>query len=181
MSPFKNKKIVALVFLFLLGGGFLFLTVFKKQPGLKKVQNFEDCLEAGYFLIQSRPRQCKTPDCQVFIEEEKEEGTKTSKDQKIKAYTETDQLIEVQLGEKFQITLGSNPSTGYRWNFESYCNLYTLTGNEFVPDSYLIGAGGKEIFNFSALNRGEGKIVFSYKRPWEKETLEEKIFKVKIL
>jgi inhibitor of cysteine peptidase len=180
MIFFKNKKTVAFVVLFLLGGGMLFLTVSKKQPKLEKVQNFEGCLEAGYFLIPSHPRQCKTPDGQVFVEEKEEGERKTPEEEEVEVYTDPDQLIELQVGEKFQISLGSNPTTGYRWSFEADTNLVAPLKQEFRPESDLLGAGGKEIFEFSALNRGGGKIVFSYQRLWEKEVLKEKIFEVKI-
>lgn len=37
------------------------------------VNNFEECEKAGYPIMESNPRQCKTPDGKVFEEERAEE------------------------------------------------------------------------------------------------------------
>lgn len=118
-------------------------------------------------LVISSLYGCKTQNSEVFVEE-----TKT--------YADPNVTIEVQRGEKFQIALESNPTTGYEWEFETDPNLISLINQTFKPESDLIGAGGTETFKFSALNEGEAKIVFSYKRSWEKEVIEKKVFQVKI-
>lgn len=110
---------------------------------------------------------CKTQNSEVFVEE-----TKT--------YADPSVTIKVQREENFQIALASNPTTGYGWEFETNPNLISLINQTFKPESDLIGAGGTETFKFSALNEGEAKIVFSYKRSWEEEVIEKKVFQVKI-
>lgn len=118
-------------------------------------------------LVISSLYGCKTQNSEVFVEE-----TKT--------YADPNVTIEVQRGEKFQIALESNPTTGYGWEFETDPNLISLINQTFKPESDLIGAGGTETFKFSALNEGEAEIVFSYKRSWEEEIIEKKVFQVKI-
>jgi hypothetical protein len=34
-----------------------------------EVTNFEQCAKAGYPILKSYPRQCKTPDGKIFVEE----------------------------------------------------------------------------------------------------------------
>lgn len=127
-------------------------------------------------LVISSLYGCKTQNSEVFVEE-----TKTQqKNEEIKTYADPNVTIEVQRGEKFQIALESNPTTGYGWEFETDPNLISLINQTFKPESDLIGAGGTETFKFSALNEGEAKIVFSYKRSWEEEIIEKKVFQVKI-
>jgi len=44
----------------------------------------------------------------------------------------------------------------------------------------VVGAGGTELFRFRALNSGEVEITMVYKRAWEEEILDQKVFKVDI-
>lgn len=120
---------------------------------------------------------CKTQNGEVFVEE-----TKTQqKSEDIKTYTDSNEVIKIQKGEKFQIALESNPTTGYGWEFKTNTSLIVLIDQKFEAQSNLIGAGGVETFIFSTLNTGETEIVFSYKRSWEEEAIEEKVFKIEIL
>ncbi len=82
------------------------------------------------------------------------------------------------------IALESNPSTGYSWEAS-----YDETRLELVEETYelgefakqgLFGAGGTELFRFKALKSGEAKITMDYKRSWETEVLEQKVFTVEV-
>lgn len=171
----KNKKLAWEILVFLVVAGVALFAFLNLRRTIKKIDSFEACAEAGNFVIQSYPRQCKTPDGRVFVEK-----TDKQKSEETKTYTDVDKLIEVQKGEKFQIALGSNPTTGYQWRLESYTNLYSFIDKKFTSESDLMGAGGVETFRFSALNSGETEIVFTYHRPWEEKEIEEKVFKIKI-
>ena len=35
----------------------------------KTLNSFEECIGAGYLILESYPRQCKTPDGRTFIED----------------------------------------------------------------------------------------------------------------
>jgi len=81
-------------------------------------------------------------------------------------------LIEVRVGEEFNITLESNPSTGYGWQLAQQFNetVLVLVGSEYKPsesDELMLGAGGMEIWTFRALNSGTVELSFVYVRPWE--------------
>ncbi|MDD3190145.1 MAG: Gmad2 immunoglobulin-like domain-containing protein [Candidatus Pacebacteria bacterium] len=75
----KNNKILLTLLSFL--GAFLLvisslLYVLNKKDGLGNgstpsavVASFEECLNAGYEIMESYPRQCRTPDGEIFVEE----------------------------------------------------------------------------------------------------------------
>ncbi|MFH1407106.1 MAG: protease inhibitor I42 family protein [Candidatus Omnitrophota bacterium] len=96
-------------------------------------------------------------------------------------------IIEVDAGEEFVITLDSNPASGYRWELAEAPDETML---EFIRSRYIadrntddrIGAGGKEIWTFMGLEAGETEILLEYVRPWEKNIppAEEKKFSVVI-
>jgi len=65
-----NKKlistIVGIAILLIFVGLWLYLK--PPTPGIE-VKNFDECLKAGYPVMESYPRQCKTPDGKIFIED----------------------------------------------------------------------------------------------------------------
>lgn len=63
-----NKKlIIVLIIVVVLGVGVGVYFYFKK-PEIK-IESFTDCAKAGYPVMESYPRQCKTPDGKTFIED----------------------------------------------------------------------------------------------------------------
>jgi inhibitor of cysteine peptidase len=79
--------------------------------------------------------------------------------------------IKTLLHKKFSINLASNPTTGYSWRLGGKLlgKLVKPLGSQFIPpQTQLVGAGGREIWNFQAVGRGRTKIVLEYARPWEK-------------
>ena len=44
----------------------------------------------------------------------------------------------------------------------------------------IVGAGGVDYFRFKALKAGEAEITMVYKRPWEEESIDQKVFTVNI-
>jgi len=104
----------------------------------------------------------------------------------VQAYTDPEVTIDVGANDEFVIliALESNPSTGYSWEAS-----YDETRLELVEETYelgeyakqgLVGAGGTELFRFKALKSGEANITMEYKRPWEEEVLEQKVFTVEV-
>ena len=104
----------------------------------------------------------------------------------VKAYTDPEEKIDISANKEFVIliALESNPTTGYSWQAG-----YDETMLELVEETYelgeyakqgLIGAGGTELFRFKALKSGEVEITMSYKRPWETDVLDRKIFTVEV-
>lgn len=92
------------------------------------------------------------------------------------------EAIEVKVGERFAISLQSNPTTGYRWHPEFDSEFLKLVESEFVPpSSEMIGAAGVETFVFSTLKQGQVEVTMIYKRPWEDEAFDEQSKKVNIV
>ncbi|MBA7716522.1 hypothetical protein ES703_125595 [subsurface metagenome] len=104
----------------------------------------------------------------------------------VKAYSDPEETIGISPDKEFiiLIALESNPTTGYSWEAS-----YDETMLELVEETYelgeyakqgVVGAGGTELFRFRALNSGEVEITMVYKRAWEEEILDQKVFKVDI-
>ncbi|MFA5275483.1 MAG: protease inhibitor I42 family protein [Candidatus Omnitrophota bacterium] len=80
-------------------------------------------------------------------------------------------VIEIYVGQSFTITLESNATTGYRWQFAKPLDKDML---ELESSSYsgnnpkLIGSPGKQVWTINALKAGKTNIFFKYARSWEK-------------
>lgn len=61
-----DKKSITLIAAFFLGIIGLFLVLKPLQSAV--VNSFEDCASAGYPVMESYPRQCRTPDGRLFVE-----------------------------------------------------------------------------------------------------------------
>ena len=90
-------------------------------------------------------------------------------------------IVELKQGDTLIITLDANPSTGYSWYVvETNLSILKNEKKEFQPDSNLLGAPGKEILQFTALENGETKLVLGYLRLWEKEKQPLRSFSVTV-
>ena len=71
MLETSGKKIIAILF-FLLGAGLVIFFVmnpkFQDTKNQKNITGFEECVKAGYPIIESYPRQCKTKAGKYFVE-----------------------------------------------------------------------------------------------------------------
>lgn len=102
----------------------------------------------------------------------------------VKTYTDPGQTINIGVNQEFVIALGSNPTTGYMWQ-ESYDqSMLELVEKTYKPGEEAkqgaVGAGGVEYFRFQALKTGRTEITLVYKRPWEEEILDQKVFTINI-
>ena len=102
----------------------------------------------------------------------------------IETYTDAEQTISTTVGQEFVIALDSNPTTGYTWE-ESYDEaMLKLVESKYEPgkqaEEGLVGAGGTQYFQFTALQTGKTEITLAYKRSWETEIADQKVFSVKI-
>jgi len=66
-----SKKIfISWLIVFILGGVAIYLILFKPGEAPRPIiNNFEECVSAGYPVLESYPRQCKTPDGKSFTED----------------------------------------------------------------------------------------------------------------
>jgi hypothetical protein len=65
------KKIIFVYFLIIiiLGAVLYFYPEFKKGEVVDNINNFKECVSAGYPVMESYPRQCKTPEGKTFTED----------------------------------------------------------------------------------------------------------------
>ena len=105
---------------------------------------------------------------------------------RVNTYTDSGQTIDIGVNQQFIIVLGSNPTTGYSWQViydETVLELVdgesTYEGGKEVKQG-AVGAGGMEYFRFKTLKVGKTEITMVYKRSWEEEILEQKVFTVNI-
>ena len=77
--------------------------------------------------------------------------------------------VEVQVGEKLEIILEGNPTTGYTWEQTTGDGaIVKLDGDPlYTSESNLIGAGGTYLFRFSAVAPGETSLTLIYHRSFE--------------
>jgi len=78
---------------------------------------------------------------------------------------------EVVLGETFEIMLEANATTGFSWEIaEIDEDIVQLMESEYIADPNaegLVGKGGKAVFRFEAVGRGETALKLVYRRSWE--------------
>jgi len=97
-----------------------------------------------------------------------------------------DGRVTVVLGQRFTVTLESNPSTGHRWEWlDSQDSIVEQIGQaQFTPretgDPPLVGAGGWESFDFKAVNPGQMTLKLVYRRPWEEGVEPLKTFSLQV-
>lgn len=100
-------------------------------------------------------------------------------------YTDSKGAIQASVGEKFNIVLDSNRTTGYEWRVSIPLDtkIVTFEDLEYQPENTSrVGAGGKEVWTFKAAGKGTTRIFFEYLRPWEegKPPADTKTFKVQV-
>jgi inhibitor of cysteine peptidase len=88
--------------------------------------------------------------------------------------------IEVAVNETFEITLDSNPTTGYAWQARYEEGSLELVDRTFAPSSDLIGAGGIETLTFRALKTGGTTLTLVYERAWEEEPIDTVVYQINV-
>jgi predicted secreted protein len=97
-----------------------------------------------------------------------------------------DGQVTVVLGRVFTVTLESNPSTGYRWEWVDHQDsiVEQMGEAQFKPretgDPPLVGAGGWESFDFKAVHPGQMTLKLVYRRPWEEGVEPLKTFSLQV-
>jgi len=103
---------------------------------------------------------------------------------RVETYTDSGQAIDIGVNQEFVIALGSNPTTGYDWEVNLDETMLELVEKIYkLPEEAeheVVGAGGVDYFRFKALKAGETEITLVYKRTWEEEGVEQKVFIVNI-
>ncbi|HEX2922666.1 MAG TPA: protease inhibitor I42 family protein [Chloroflexota bacterium] len=81
----------------------------------------------------------------------------------------------VKVGDRFDVILKSNPTTGFKWSlalpYEE--GPVRLVGSRYEASPLsnstppVVGAGGEEVWTFEAVSKGTAYLAFNYQRPWE--------------
>ncbi len=98
-------------------------------------------------------------------------------------FTETTDVISVRTGQYFTITLTENPSTGYSWEGpfigdEAIVQLVVASRKRSIEAVPNVGGPTEVTWKFKALSPGSTTIIFKYRRSWETEPIDTKIFSV---
>lgn len=90
--------------------------------------------------------------------------------------------VYTSANEEFQITLDSNPSTGYQWQVRSIDEIIArLVNDEYIPsESGFLGASGKQVLTFEGLEEGRTTIKLEYIRPWAPER-PENVYSINVM
>ena len=89
-----------------------------------------------------------------------------------------DVVMHAVVGEELTVTLGSNPTTGFRWSEFAEISDETIvqqTSHKYVGKEYEVppppGTSGEEVWTFKALKKGTTTISMEYSRPWIEEDI----------
>ena len=94
--------------------------------------------------------------------------------------------VELSPGQVLEVTLASNPTTGYSWEVSEVDQavLKQVGEAEFreapKEDEQMVGVGGTETFRFSSA-AGDTTLALVYHRPWEKDVEPLEIFTVQVV
>jgi predicted secreted protein len=90
--------------------------------------------------------------------------------------------VELRRGQSMAIWLEGNPTTGYTWEAVAYDEEVVRQVGEaaFTPESDAIGAPGRQVLRFRALDEGQTALRLVYHRPWE-DAEPEKAFSVAVV
>ena len=92
--------------------------------------------------------------------------------------------LSVRTNEQFYMTLSSNSSTGYAWQVTSVSNpdMVRFVDSQYIrPESELVGAPGKQVLTFNALQEGSAIIQLEYVRPWETDVPPVSIYVAEVM
>ena len=106
--------------------------------------------------------------------------------------TPQEHQLTVKGGQKFNIELPANLTTGYQWTVCNYTPASGIILKKYKykidkgagKDKKFVGGPGKEIFSFKAedvANEVTIKLFFNKIRPWENEPAETVDYSIKLL
>ena len=78
--------------------------------------------------------------------------------------------FQVAIGETITVELCSNPTTGFEWKYETIGKIVLQEEDydfEEPEDEGVVGAAGKEVWTFEAIEKGTTELRMEYSRSWE--------------
>jgi predicted secreted protein len=93
----------------------------------------------------------------------------------------TENIIKAKLNQSFTLALDSLPTAGYKWTVEHDSGFLRLDKEWYMTSKpEAIGGGSVEVFAFTPLRLGETEVFAIYKRPWETDVMNKRIFRIQI-
>ncbi|KAL0480711.1 hypothetical protein AKO1_006985 [Acrasis kona] len=79
------------------------------------------------------------------------------------------------------VKLDNNPTTGYEWIVKSSNDdVVTVTHKGYTPQGSMVGSGGYDTFSIKGRKPGNASVSFEYKRSWENDAVERKVYSVSV-
>ena len=78
--------------------------------------------------------------------------------------------FKVEVGDKIRVELCSNPTTGFEWAYDtSGDTVLQEEDRDFVEaeDEDVVGASGKQLWTFEAIDKGTAEVSMEYSQPWD--------------
>ena len=94
--------------------------------------------------------------------------------------SETGEEITIDSGERFEVRLESNPSTGYLWILDEnspmdLIKFESMTHEPFESANDVVGAAGMDVFTFEAAKEGAGILRLEYIRSFDDPPIPERV------
>jgi predicted secreted protein len=104
-----------------------------------------------------------------------EQPAKTSSENKSYLQLTDDGTYRLKPGQRAQIKVYENTSTGSYWQVLKPTDSTTIRiqNDDYIPEStdpYIVGAGGTRIFTIEGVKRGQDSLVLFHGREWEPES-----------
>jgi inhibitor of cysteine peptidase len=82
--------------------------------------------------------------------------------------TQNNNAIEIPVGQTFRVQLSENPTTGYRWRFETdVAPALRLVQDTFEASGSAPGGGGLRCWSFAADHPGLIELRMELRRSWQ--------------
>lgn len=90
--------------------------------------------------------------------------------------------VTLEVGDKIRLELCSNRTAGFKWEYKfTLENVVEEEDYDFEePGADVVGAPGKELWTFEAVNTGTTEIQMEYSQPWEGGTKAEWTYIIKV-
>ncbi|MDP8298876.1 MAG: protease inhibitor I42 family protein [Candidatus Tantalella remota] len=109
-------------------------------------------------------------------------GCGTGKD--VSICVEGNRMTDINRGQLLKIELEANATTGYIWELSDSVNkgvLNRVGKYRYIRKSRRIGSSGIQLFRFRGTKKGQARLVFEYRRPWEKEEKPARRYTVRVI
>lgn len=138
----KNSKIIYVVVGLVVVAAIAVLSIFSPKEKLSMdVSSFEDCVKAGFPVMESYPRQCRTADGKHFVEVIPEQNNQIKKPDEAKDFTIQGMVIclphkDTSGPQTMECAYGLRGNDGKNYSLRDtdpeYKNISTIPMNEFV-------------------------------------------------